>query len=374
MTPSAPESRSPANPPKPIETLTRSRVSPPHALVLFKRLKPSLPAKRNALLKTRKMISIRQLFLGDKRRKTNPRRSTLAPVALLALLMALGSLGSMDVVPNARAQSPMATPELTGVTSEVTSEVTSKVAQGPKATSIESNEGAPRAPLAPVPLAVMRERLQKAYPATHFGALHWSAIPGLYEVEMGKNLVYVETSGQYFLFGHLFDMREQKDLTAANLAHRNPPIKSMALPFNDALTEVRGNGQRLLIIFSDPDCPYCRQLERSLVQLNNVTIHTFLMPLKSLHPNARDKAIGVWCSNNKIQSWQAMMRADKTPRYQNCAHPIERNIELAEKLGIHATPTLINAKGETLAGAQTPARIESWLDQVPEKNIAGVKP
>ena len=111
----------------------------------------------------------------------------------------------------------------------------------------------------------MRERLQKAYPATHFGALHWSAIPGLYEVEMGKNLVYVETSGQYFLFGHLFDMREQKDLTAANLAHRNPPIKSMALPFNDALTEVRGNGQRLLIIFSDPDCPYCRQLERSLV-------------------------------------------------------------------------------------------------------------
>jgi hypothetical protein len=105
---------------------------------------------------------------------------------------------------------------------------------------------------------------------------------------MGANLAYVDQSGQYFLFGHLYDMKSQRDLTAERkdtLAR----IDFDALPLADAMKEVRGNGSRVLAIFSDPDCPYCQKLETDLRTLTNVTIYTFLMPLVSLHPAAHTR-------------------------------------------------------------------------------------
>ena len=57
------------------------------------------------------------------------------------------------------------------------------------------------------------ERLQSLYPATRFGAVNTTPWPGVFEVVMGANLAYVDESGQYFLFGHLFDMKAQRDLT-----------------------------------------------------------------------------------------------------------------------------------------------------------------
>jgi thiol:disulfide interchange protein DsbC len=58
------------------------------------------------------------------------------------------------------------------------------------------------------------ERLQSLYPATRFGAVNTTPWPGVFEVVMGANLAYVDETGQYFLFGHLYDMKAQRDLTA----------------------------------------------------------------------------------------------------------------------------------------------------------------
>jgi thiol:disulfide interchange protein DsbC len=127
------------------------------------------------------------------------------------------------------------------------------------------------------------ERLQALYPATRFGAVNPTPWPGVFEVVMGANLAYVDESGQYFLFGHLFDMKAQRDLTAERkdaLAR----IDFAALPLADAMKDVRGTGARTLAIFSDPDCPYCLKLETEIKSLTDVTIYTFLMPIASLHP------------------------------------------------------------------------------------------
>ena len=155
----------------------------------------------------------------------------------------------------------------------------------------------------------MSGRLQALYPSTRFGAVNPTPWPGVFEVVMGANLAYVDHSGQYFLFGHLYDMKSQRDLSAERkdtLAR----IDFNALPLADAMKEVRGNGSRVLAIFSDPDCPYCRRLETELRGLDDVTIHTFLMPLASLHPAARGKAVSVWCATDSLATWQALMLRD----------------------------------------------------------------
>lgn len=162
-------------------------------------------------------------------------------------------------------------------------------------------------------------RLQALYPSTRFGEIRPTPWPGVFEVAMGANLAYVDASGQYFLFGHLYDMKAQRDLTAERkdtLAR----IDFNALPLADAIKDVRGRGSRALAIFSDPDCPHCRRLEAELKGLSDVTIHTFLMPIASLHPQARAKAIAVWCAKDRLGAWQALMTRDQVPSSADCAH------------------------------------------------------
>ena len=205
-------------------------------------------------------------------------------------------------------------------------------------------------------------RLQALYPSTRFGEIRPTPWPGVFEVAMGANLAYVDASGQYFLFGHLYDMKAQRDLTAERkdtLAR----IDFNALPLADAIKDVRGRGSRALAIFSDPDCPHCRRLEAELKSLSDVTIHTFLMPIASLHPQARAKAIAVWCAKDRRGAWQALMTRDQVPSSADCAHPVDRNVALAERLGVTGTPTLVAADGRVLPGAASAEQINAWLSR-----------
>ena len=213
--------------------------------------------------------------------------------------------------------------------------------------------------------AALADRLQSLYPATRFGAVTATPWQGVFEVSMGNNLAYVDETGQYFLFGHLYDMKAQRDLTAErqDLMAR---IDFAVLPLADALKDVRGKGSRTFAVFSDPDCPYCRRLETEMKTLTDVTIYTFLMPIASLHPQARGKAIAVWCAADRVATWHALMWDDRLPPSSprsECAHPVDRNVALGERLKINGTPTLIAADGRVLPGAASAAQIEDWLNR-----------
>jgi thiol:disulfide interchange protein DsbC len=211
-------------------------------------------------------------------------------------------------------------------------------------------------------LTSLSGRLQALYPSTRFGEILPTPWPGVFEVAMGANLAYVDASGQYFLFGHLYDMTAQRDLTA-DRKDTLTRIDFSALPLTDAIKDVRGRGSRALAIFSDPDCPHCRRLEAELKSVSDVTIHTFLMPIAALHPQARAKAIAVWCAKDRLGAWQALMARDQQPRAADCAHPVDRNVALAERLGVTGTPTLVAADGRVLPGAASAEQIHTWLSR-----------
>ena len=210
------------------------------------------------------------------------------------------------------------------------------------------------------PAEALAARLKEMYPTTHVDRVQRSEIPALFEVVMGKNAAYTDTTGRYFVFGHLFDMKEQRDLTADRV-EKAARIAFGELPLADAIKTVRGKGERVLAVFSDPDCPYCRRLEAELVKLDNVTLYTFPYPLEGLHAEAKDKSIAVWCAANRSQAWADLMKSGKAPASRTCDHPIERNIQLGQRLGIQGTPTLLSADGRTLPGAAPKDRIEQWL-------------
>lgn len=205
--------------------------------------------------------------------------------------------------------------------------------------------------------------LKQKYPSTVIKSVNATNLPGIYEVVMGKNVAYVEESGRYFLFGHLFDMQTQTDLTEGKImAEQVAKMDFKSLPLKDAITIVRGDGSRKVAIFSDPDCPYCKQLENNIANLTNVTIYLFMFPIEQLHPQAKTKAVAVWCAADKAKAWDGLMRRNETPS-GSCDNPIDRNVALAESLGINGTPTVILPDGSIIPGAPSAAKLEQMLNQ-----------
>jgi thiol:disulfide interchange protein DsbC len=198
-----------------------------------------------------------------------------------------------------------------------------------------------------------------------------SEIPALYEVVMGQNVAYTDASGRYFVFGHLFDMQTQRDLTAERL-EKQQRVAFSELPFADAIKTVRGKGERVLAVFSDPDCPYCQRLESELEKLDNLTLYTFAYPLESLHPDAKDKAVSVWCAPDRARAWAELMKSGKAPAKRSCDHPVDRNIALAQRLGIQGTPTLLSADGRVLPGCREQRANRAMAGGEPAMSRAGV--
>ncbi len=212
--------------------------------------------------------------------------------------------------------------------------------------------------------------LQKLYPTTSFKSVLRTEVPGIFEVTMGGNVAYVDQTGRYFFFGHLYDMTLRQDLTAAKADEANK-IDVSTLPLADAIKVVKGDGKkRTLYLFSDPDCPFCKQLEQNMASLTDVTIYTFLFPLEGLHPQAKQRAVAIWCAADRAKAWDAYMRQGTVPTGLPCDNPVERNIALGQKFGVTGTPTLVSGDGRKLPGAAPAERIAQWLDASAPRVVA----
>ena len=215
----------------------------------------------------------------------------------------------------------------------------------------------------------MTVKLQALYPKTKFQQVNKTAINGLTEVVMGQNIAYVDTTGRYFLFGKLYDMKEQRDMTTSRMEEVQK-VDMAKLDKDMAFKRVQGDGSRTVYLFSDPDCPYCKQAEKTLQKLDNVTIYTFMMPLQSLHPEAHAKSVSVWCAKDRSGAWDNLMLRNINPKTAVCDNPIDKILALAQSLGINGTPTLFTEDGRKMAGARDVEALNKWLDSGTSKKTA----
>ncbi|MEG0822850.1 MAG: DsbC family protein [Burkholderiaceae bacterium] len=182
---------------------------------------------------------------------------------------------------------------------------------------------------------------------------------GLYEVVVGGDIFYVDAKVDYLVMGRVFDTRNREDLTQKR-KDEILKVDFKSLPLEQAVKTVRGDGSRSLVVFADPNCGYCKALEKTLANMKNVTVYTFLYPI--LSKDSMEKSKAVWCAKDRSKVWTELMLNGKSPAAVECdTAALQANLELGQKLSVSGTPTVITPNGQRAPGAVPAEHLEAML-------------
>ncbi|MCC2961120.1 DsbC family protein [Massilia sp. IC2-278] len=187
---------------------------------------------------------------------------------------------------------------------------------------------------------------------------------GLYELRVGGDILYTDKKAEYLFIGQVFDAKSSKNLTRERIDQLNK-VKFSDLPLNLALKQVKGDGKRVIAVFEDPNCGYCKRLRATtLAQLDNVTIYTFMYNI--LSPDSFEKSKNIWCSPNQVKAWDDWMINGKVPTAapSSCETPNDKVVELGHKLNIQGTPAIFFTDGSRIPGAVDLKTLEAKLESL----------
>ncbi len=211
----------------------------------------------------------------------------------------------------------------------------------------------------------VRDALHTMLPSVTPDAIQKSELPGFYEVVVSGQLLYVSADGKYLIQGDVFNVAEKTSLTSRALAAvRGAGLKK--LPVEKSLVFASPNPKHTVVVFTDVDCPFCRQFHKQIAAYNQlgISVQYVMFPL-SIHPGADKKAVSVWCSQDRKAAYTAAMYG-QDPGKKTCENPVAETTALGIKMGISATPTVLTASGVQVSGnaAMDPNRLLAELDKL----------
>jgi len=193
--------------------------------------------------------------------------------------------------------------------------------------------------------------LRAAFPQIKFDTVSPSEIPGLYEVVVGQNIFYYYPDKDLIVTGEIYgkDMKsrtaERRSLISAKMVKELPLEKAVKI----------GDGKKVVIEFTDPDCPYCRKASEYFTKRADVTRYVFFAPLA--HPAAITKIEYILGAENKAQAYDVIMFGQEIPATAKPATEAikalaQEHLAMARKVGIQGTPTFF-INGQQVVGSDT---------------------
>jgi len=181
---------------------------------------------------------------------------------------------------------------------------------------------------------------------------------GLFEVRTGSDIIYTDENAKYLFVGNVLYATTYQNFTKERVDEINK-IKFSDLPLDSAVKSVKGNGKRVIAVFEDPNCGYCKRFRQNLQELDNITIYTFMYNI--LSEDSTVKSRNIWCSANRAKAWDDWMLSGKVPAAapEKCTTPNEKVLALGQKLKISGTPTIFFVDGSRIPGAVDAKSLEA---------------
>lgn len=202
-----------------------------------------------------------------------------------------------------------------------------------------------------------------------------SPVKSLWEItveDKGKSGVfYVDFSRRFLVNGPIVEIGNKSNKTQERLdkLQEKKRVNVSKIPLENALVvgnrESPKKGLKKVIVFTDPDCPYCGQLHQEvkkvLEQRRDVVFYLKLFPLP-IHKDAYWKSKSVIC-NKSLKMLEDVFDKKSIPKTECDTKEVDENIKLAESLGISGTPTLVFSDGRVRSGMLTAEKIIELIDK-----------
>ncbi|MFA5984272.1 MAG: DsbC family protein [Methylococcaceae bacterium] len=218
----------------------------------------------------------------------------------------------------------------------------------------------------------IKQMLLKTNPVIKIDSVKPSAIAGVFEVIVGKDVLYISEDGKYLLQGHLIDLEARKDLTQEKLSglqkvedeKLRPLVKSSLAKIGPEKMIVFSpkEPKYKISVFTDIDCGYCRKFHSQIDQYmaEGIAVQYLFFPRAGKDSDSYNKAVSVWCASDRKAAFTAAKKGG-APTAKKCDNPVDEHMKLVQEFGLEGTPTIVTERGTLFPGYLPPKELVEEL-------------
>jgi thiol:disulfide interchange protein DsbC len=223
--------------------------------------------------------------------------------------------------------------------------------------------------------AALKAKLEEMLPGGVPDGIRPAAVPGLWEVSIGLNVVYFSADGRYLLRGELLDVDSGENLTEVAVRGKRLEVIQALGEEGMIVYAPEKETRHTVTVFTDVDCGYCRKLHEGMAEMNRlgIKVRYLAFPRAGIGSPTFQKMAAIWCAKDQrkamdtAKAGQPLAGADAT-----CDHPIAEHLALVRALGLTGTPALVFEDGRLVPGYMPPDRLLALLEEGrPEGKVAG---
>lgn len=210
--------------------------------------------------------------------------------------------------------------------------------------------------------SAVEERIRGLAPNAETIAVAETPIPGLLQVQINSDVIYVTTDGQYLLQGQIINIDTRMNLTDQAKSGIRKAVLDDLNP-EEQITFAPEKADYDLLVFTDIDCGYCRKLHNQMEEYNDngIAIHYLAFPRAGVGSASYEKFVSVWCADDQ-QAAMTLAKNGGEPEAASCSNPIAEQYDLGRNIGVTGTPAIVTTDGLLIPGYVPPAQLRQRLE------------
>lgn len=211
--------------------------------------------------------------------------------------------------------------------------------------------------------ATIRAALAKVLPDFKPTSVKATPMEGLYEVEIGPQVMFVTGDGRYLIDGAIVDLETRENIAESAQSRARVRAIEQVGEENMVLFDAPA-AEHTVTVFTDIDCGYCRKLHEQIQAYNDagISVHYMFYPRAGEKSQSFDKAVSVWCADDRQAAMTRAKQGADMPK-RSCTNPVAKHMELGQLMGIRGTPAIVLESGEMVPGYVEPKRLAGLLEQ-----------